>query len=150
MSNSGLAKLLGIYYGPQLSSTERIQHLLADMQTLCSLCAHRARTLRGQVIILRRIILSLLWISASVFYIPATGFQDQVTTLISRFLYRRSSLKFRGFGSFGEGYDTQFAGSYAVHANIGCPYTFSQRYSHLGEIYNSTIRPYHFPIGPGS
>ena len=60
VGNSGRAKLLGIYYGPQLSSTDRLQHLLADMQTRCSLWAHRARTLRGQVLILRRIILQIL------------------------------------------------------------------------------------------
>ena len=49
VGNSGRAKLLGIYYGPQFSSTELFQHLLADMQTRCSLWAHRGRTLRGQV-----------------------------------------------------------------------------------------------------
>ena len=32
--NSKRAKLLGIYYGPQLSSTDCLQHLLADMQNL--------------------------------------------------------------------------------------------------------------------
>ena len=33
VGNSGRDKLLGIYYGTQLSSTDRRQHLLADMQT---------------------------------------------------------------------------------------------------------------------
>ena len=91
VGNSGRAKLLGIYYGPQLSNTDRLQHLLADMQTRCSLWAHRARTLRGQVLILRRIILPILWFWASVCHVPATGFSDQVNVLISRFLCKSKS-----------------------------------------------------------
>ena len=31
VGNSGRAKVLGIYYGPQLNNTDRFQHLLADM-----------------------------------------------------------------------------------------------------------------------
>ena len=91
VGNSGRDKLLGIYYGPQLSSTDRLQHLLADMQTRCSLWAHRARTLRGQVLIFRQIILPILWFSASVYHVPATGFQDQVNFLVSRFLCKSKS-----------------------------------------------------------
>ena len=36
-----------------------------------------------------------------------------------------------------------------MQANIGCPYTFSQRCSHLGRTGNSTIRPHHFPMETG-
>ena len=58
--NSGQAKLNGKYYSLQLSSTDRLQHLLADMQSRRSLWAHRARTLRGQVLMLRRMFLPIL------------------------------------------------------------------------------------------
>ncbi|RQM12278.1 hypothetical protein DD237_005717 [Peronospora effusa] len=78
VGNSGRTKLLGIYYGPQLRNADRLQHLVAEMQARCSLWTHRARTLRGQF-------------SASVCHVPATGFQDQVSTLISRFLCKSKS-----------------------------------------------------------
>ncbi|UIZ28705.1 hypothetical protein KXD40_009211 [Peronospora effusa] len=78
VGNSGRTKLLGIYYGPQLSNADRLQHLLAEMQARCFLWTHRSRTLRGQF-------------SASVCHVPATGFQDQVSTLISRFLCKSKS-----------------------------------------------------------
>ena len=91
LGTCGRTKLLGIYYGPLLCPTARLQHLLADMQTRCSLWSHRARTLRGQVVILQQIILPILWYSASVCHVPATGFQDQVTHLISRFICKDKS-----------------------------------------------------------
>ncbi|CAH0490616.1 unnamed protein product [Peronospora farinosa] len=51
VGNSGRTKLLGIYYGPQLSNADRLQHLLAEMQARCSLWTHRSRTLRGQLVL---------------------------------------------------------------------------------------------------
>ena len=162
MGNSGRAKLLGIYYGPQLSNTDRLQHLLADMQTRCSLWDHRARTLRGQVLILRQIILPILWFLDSVCHVPATGSQDQVNTLISRFLCKSMSMMAlskdwwflpQNLGGLGLPSVKDMIHSLQVHmlcqANIGCPYTFSQRCSHLGRTGNSTIRPHHFPMGTG-
>ena len=97
VGNSRRFKLLRIYYVPQLGSTDRLQHLLADMQTRYFLWPHRAYTLRGQVLILRQIILSILWFLSSVCHVPATGFLDQFNTLIldssvnssRRSLYRR-------------------------------------------------------------
>lgn len=91
VGNDGCTKLLGIFYGPSLPNAARLQHLLAEMQLRCSLWINRARTLRGQVVILQQIILPVLWYSASVCHVPQTGFQDQVSTLIARFLNRSKS-----------------------------------------------------------
>ncbi|TDH72013.1 uncharacterized protein CCR75_000120 [Bremia lactucae] len=74
LESDGRVKLMGIYYGPSLSNADRLQHLLADMQTRCSLWDYRARTLRGRVVILQQIILPVLWFSASVCHVPQTGF----------------------------------------------------------------------------
>ncbi|KAF4032795.1 Reverse transcriptase (RNA-dependent DNA polymerase) [Phytophthora infestans] len=92
VGNTGRTKLLGIFYGPNLSDADRLQHFLFEMKTRCSLWLHRARTLRGQVVILQQVILPVLWYTASVCHIPQTGFQDQLLQLISRFICRfRSS-----------------------------------------------------------
>ncbi|EEY58983.1 uncharacterized protein PITG_12003 [Phytophthora infestans T30-4] len=92
VGNTGRTKLLGSFYGPNLSDADRLQHLLFEMKTRCSLWLHRARTLRGQVVILQQVILPVLWYTASVCHIPQTGFQNQLLQLISRFICRfRSS-----------------------------------------------------------
>ncbi|TDH71915.1 uncharacterized protein CCR75_005699 [Bremia lactucae] len=61
------------------------------MQTRCSLWDYRARTLRGRVVILQQIILPVLWFSASVCHVPQTGFQQQVNSIIARFICRNKS-----------------------------------------------------------
>ncbi|TDH72445.1 uncharacterized protein CCR75_005702 [Bremia lactucae] len=91
LENEGRTKLLGIYYGPTLNNADRLQHLIVDMQTRCSLWSYRARTLRGQVVILQQIILPVLWFSASVCHVPQTGFQHQVDSVIARFICRSKS-----------------------------------------------------------
>ncbi|EGZ04866.1 hypothetical protein PHYSODRAFT_461533, partial [Phytophthora sojae] len=91
VGNEGQTKFLGIYYGPNLSDADRLQHLLTEMQTRCSLWVNRARTLRGQAVILQQIILPVLWYSASVCHVPPTGFQDRLHSLIARFVCRDKS-----------------------------------------------------------
>ncbi|OWZ10894.1 Pol Polyprotein [Phytophthora megakarya] len=82
VKNSGRAKLLDVFYGPQLSNSDRHQHLIAEMQTRCSLWIHRARTLRDQVAILQQIILPVLWVLCQCVLCPpdwisrSSGFND--------------------------------------------------------------------------
>lgn len=89
--NSGETKLLGIRYGPNLSSTERLHHLIASIQLRSTLWKHRARTLIGRVTLLQQIVLLTLWYTVSVCNTRQSGFQDQIKTVIDTFLSDPSS-----------------------------------------------------------
>ncbi|GAB9476026.1 Pollike protein [Globisporangium polare] len=86
IDNSGETKLLGIRYGPRLTNTERLHHLIANIQLRCTVWKHRARTLNGRIAILQQIVLPTLWYTASVCHIPQSGFQDQVKSVVATFL----------------------------------------------------------------
>ncbi|KAF1327265.1 Pollike protein, partial [Globisporangium splendens] len=86
IDNTGEAKLLGIRYGPRLSNTDRLHHLIASIQLRCAVWKHRARTLNGRVALLQQIVLPTLWYTASVCHIPQSGFQDQIKSVIATFL----------------------------------------------------------------
>lgn len=89
--NAGETKLLGIRYGPSLSNTDRLHHLIASIQLRCTVWKHRARTLIGRVTLLQQVVLPILWYTVSVCHIPQSGFQDQIKTVIATFLGDPSS-----------------------------------------------------------
>ncbi len=86
IQNDEDTRLLGINYGPRLSNTDRLQHILAKMRERCASYQYRARTLRGRVIILQSLVLPILGFTAAVCHIPKSGFQDEVEKLIQGFM----------------------------------------------------------------
>jgi hypothetical protein len=86
LENDENTKLLGIPYGPALLDNERLNVLLDSLHKRCMLWHYRARTLQGKVVILQQVILPLIWYIASVCFIPKSGFYDQVSKLIRRFM----------------------------------------------------------------
>ncbi|GAB9465705.1 Pollike protein, partial [Globisporangium polare] len=86
LDNDEHTKLLGIPYGPALLDTERLSILIDSVHKRCILWQYRARTLHGKAVILNQVILPIIWYTASVCFIPKSGFQDQVTKLIRRFM----------------------------------------------------------------
>ncbi|KAH9138950.1 hypothetical protein LEN26_005320 [Aphanomyces euteiches] len=79
---NGQCKLLGIYFGPNMSAERRLDHILPTFHHRCLLWRYRARTLRGRVAILRSIILPLLWYTTTVTSTPPAALNRFTPSLL--------------------------------------------------------------------
>ncbi|TMW60975.1 hypothetical protein Poli38472_014945 [Pythium oligandrum] len=76
--NDEETKLLGIFYGPNLTSLGRLKLVLEKMQDRCSKFHYRARTLRGRVVLLQSMILPVLDILQQCVSYPKSVFSTKL------------------------------------------------------------------------
>ncbi|RQM29192.1 hypothetical protein B5M09_010620 [Aphanomyces astaci] len=90
--NSGHCKLLGVFFGPNVSHDRRLDHLLPLVHQRCLLWRHRARTIHGRVVLLRTMILPLIWYTTTVTCTPLDSL-NRFSPLLLDFLNKKTTVE---------------------------------------------------------